>query len=58
MQDMEWSIAYNPLDNEKINEFQASSHLVHKNCGQGVEKYVHKPNPNRRGDDFYFLPNI
>ncbi len=47
-----------PLDYEKPNEIRASSHLVHKNCGQGVEKHVHKPAPNRPGDNFYSMPNI
>jgi hypothetical protein len=48
----------NPLDYEKINELQASSHLVHKSCGQGVEKYVHKPAPNRQDNNFRPMPNI
>jgi hypothetical protein len=37
---------------------QASVRLVHKMCGQGVEKYVNNHGSKRQVNNFYLMPII
>ncbi len=43
-------------DIQKNEVFQASPHLVHKKCGQGVENHVYKLNLNRLYNHFSYMP--